>query len=344
MEKTKEKPLEVDATILEDDIPARITKMSAFLAESVQVVERHKADGTLEPMTPKTDEDDKQNRRIRTGIRKDIQRIKGTGDELMRPVLAFVDRYKNERALLLKPLTDADKAYKASADDWAAGWRARREQHLRDMYADFAPDLMPLVPIAKIIEVYAEKDPKKKWFNKSTTERDLDDAFCAAVEEIAKREALIDGMPYTDEEKAAAKRYYFESLDLQIAQEHLDADKKMREQLAELERQRAERMAVPKPESAPEPIPEPEPLPHYDETPETPEIAPAVTEFGTQYSQPDNYTTAPTFAPNIAPESPAPIPKPTFHVMFRCEVTETQFAHLREYLRGAGIAAQFKRM
>lgn len=341
MEEAKEKPLEVDATILGDDIPARITKMSAFLAESAQIVERHKADGTLEPMVPKTDEDDKQNRRTRTAIRKDIQRIKDTGDELMQPVLAFVDKYKNERALLLKPLTDADKAYKASADDWAAGWRARREQHLSDFYADFAPDLTPLVPIAKIIEVYADSNPKKKWFNKSTSERDLEDAFCSAVEEIAKREALIEGMPYTAEEKTTLKRYYFATLDLQAAQERLDTDKRMAEQLAELERQRQERMAAP----APEPIPEPEPLPHYDETPETPEIAPVVPKFEPQITQPDNYTTTPEYAPNIAPESLMPEPEPmTFRVMFRCEVTETQFERLREYLRGAGIAAQFKRM
>ena len=341
---TEETPIEVDATVLEEDIPARITKMSAFLAESAQIVERHKADGELEPMVPKTDEDDKQNRRIRTGIRKDIQHIRNTGDEIMQPVLAFVDRYKSERAQLLKPLTDADKAYKASADAWAEGWKSRREQYLSGVYQDFAPDLMPLVPLAKILEVYAEKDPKKKWFNKSTSERDLENAFCAAIEEIAKREALIDGMPYTDEEKAAAKRYYFETLDLQAAQEHLDADKRMREQLAELERQRAERMAEPKPAPAPEPTPEPEPLPVYDETLEIPEIAPVVPEFEPQYTQPDNYTTTPTLVTNIAPEPPAPIPEPTFRVMFRAEVTEAQFAHLREYLRGAGIAAQFKRM
>ncbi|MBS5866225.1 MAG: hypothetical protein KIC37_07745 [Coriobacteriaceae bacterium] len=323
--------LEVDATILEDDIPARITKMSSFLAESAQIVERHKADGELEPMQPKTDEDDKQNRRIRTGIRKDIQRIKDTGDELMQPVLAFVDKYKNERARILQPLTDADKAYKVSADEWAAGWRARREQHLGDIYADFAPDLIPLVPIAKIIEVYAEKDPKKKWFNKSTSERDLEEAFYAAVDEIAKREALIDGMPYTDEEKAAAKRYYFASLDLQTAQERLDADKRMREQLAELERKRTERTAVPEPE------------PCYAET-QTPEISTVAPELETQNAQPDNNATTPVFTSNIERESPALEPEPTFRVMFRAEVTERQFANIREYLRGTGINAQFKRL
>lgn len=333
---TEETPIEVDATVLEEDIPARITKMSAFLAESAQIVERHKADGELEPMVPKTDEDDKQNRRIRTGIRKDIQHIRNTGDEIMQPVLAFVDRYKSERAQLLKPLTDADKAYKASADAWAEGWKSRREQYLSGVYQDFAPDLMPLVPLAKILEVYAEKDPKKKWFNKSTSERDLENAFCAAVEEIAKREALIDGMPYTDEEKAAAKRYYFESLDLQAAQERLDADRRMQEQLAELERQRAERMAVPKPE----PTPEPEPLHPYDEPLVMPETDAHMPEFEPQYTQPDNYTAAPIFEPEIARQAP----EPTFEVMFRAKVTETSLARLREYLHSAGVTAQFKRI
>lgn len=228
-----------------------------------------------------TSEDDyKQSKRERSGARKDIAELKGRYDTQMRAIKDAVKEADARIKAALDPLARIDGGYKAKVDEYEARWKSKRLADLAEAYADFAPDLVPLVPFERLMARFGT-EKGKQWDARSVSDKQAEEAMRKAVEVVAHDEAFISDSPYEAQDKAALKADYFQTLDLSGSLRRVQAAKEQRERVARLEQERRERESAaaaemermraeqeaaqarieeapqqPKPEPKPEPRPE----------------------------------------------------------------------------------------
>ena len=189
------------------------------------------------------EEDYKQSKRERAGARKDIAELKGRYDTQMRAIKDAVKEADARIKAALDPLNQIDSGYKAEVDAYEARWKSRRVASLAEAYADFAPDLVPLVPFERLMARYGN-ERGRQWDARSLSDKQAEEAMRKAVEAVAHDERFITDSPYDAEDKAALKADFFRTLDLSGALRRTQEAKEQRERVARLEQERREREAA----------------------------------------------------------------------------------------------------
>lgn len=244
--------IEVEATPIDTELDT-LTKAERWLAgASERVSERCEL---YRP--PERIESEKQRKdcvAARTQARKDAAEIDNERKAMLRTMEDALKKFKSEVKDVLSPLTDLDAEYKRLLDEYEEMWRSQRVIELTEEYEGIAPDLMELVPFERLNERFG-KVPKKVWLNRSTNIQAAKQMLGEAIYAIADAERTIrETVPQEDVESTLLS--YFRSLDLQQALSNARHLREQREQLAQLEAERAAREAQ---WENPQPVVEPEP-------------------------------------------------------------------------------------
>lgn len=231
--------MEVEATPIERAIEPS-SGLDQLVAEITGEAERLAAE--YRPREIATEEDFKQSKRERAGARKDISALKQRYNDAMRTIKDAVAEADARAKKAIAPLEAIDSGYKQEVDAYEARWKLERMAMLAEEYADFAPDLVPLVPFERLMGRFG-CERGRQWDARSMGDAQAVAAMQQAVEVIANDERTITDSPYDDADKAALKADYFRTLDLSGSLRRVQEAKDQRERVAELERQRAEREA-----------------------------------------------------------------------------------------------------
>ncbi len=259
--------IEAEAATIETEL-AETSGLDQLVASITTQAERLAAEYMPREIT---DEDAyKQSKRERSAARKDIAELKGAYDQQMR---AIKDAIKDADARIkdaLEPLALIDGGYKREVDAYEARWKSGRLAALAEAYVDYAPDLVALVPFDRLRARFGN-EKGKQWDARSLTDMQAEAAMQQAVQTIANDERTIDSTPYDEQDKAALKADYFQTLDLAGSLRRTQEAKDQRERVARLERERKEREELARriaeqrqaeqeaAQQAKEPEPEPEP-------------------------------------------------------------------------------------
>lgn len=234
-EMKEEKAQEVEARVIERDLadPTEYERWIAGMREEVQ--------GQLSNFGPHdiTSADDyRQSGRDRKAARAIIAKWDGQRKEATSRYRKLLSDIKSDVDAALQPLYDADAGYKAALDEWDERAIEDKLAELAQHYEDMAPDLVSLVPFAKLDEVYGSAE---KWHLKSTNIQRMKQQLEAHVSGIADDERTIDELEMTDGERTALKAEYFSSLDLGTSLSHAIERREQRERVEQLEAERRER-------------------------------------------------------------------------------------------------------
>lgn len=302
--------LEVEAMPVEP--PQVLGAADRWLADTGAEVARLVASGDFEPFEIASEEGYRQTKRNRQALRRHIQSLEAERKGMTSAVEFAVRAFKVGAKDAMAPLTERDAAMKAELDRWDAEWQAERRGELQEEYADFAGELADMVGFDTFEAKYATAG---KWYNRSTSDAGAVKSLRESVQDVAAHLATIDSLPYQAERAAAVRAKFCVSLDLTGSIEAERREHEAAEAARAHDAAAAERAVT------------------VVSDVETPEI-------GTEAARPDNYTPEDETEPHTAPQ-PVEVLR---HIEFRCCVTDSQLAHLREYMRGAGIAAQFRKV
>lgn len=173
----------------------------------------------------------------RAAARKDAQAIDSERKALLREMEDALMGFKRDVRDLLAPLTDLDEGYKAAIDEWEERWRTGRLAALQVAYDDYAPALVPLVPLERIVARYGcEKGAG--WLQRSTTERAAQARLLEAIDAIAEGERGIEEA-VDPEDLEGAKADFFGTLDAGRAIMAAARRARQREEVRRLEQERA---------------------------------------------------------------------------------------------------------
>lgn len=244
--------IDVEATPIEDGLKV-ISGADLWLSDA-----RAKVDAVIaeygHPAEVTTEDEYKSARRYRTAVRKSSSAIDAERKAMLRQFEDALAGFKADVKDVLAPLSDLDAEYKALLDAYDERLGAMREVELAQEYEALAPDLVPLVPFSLVLRRYG-METGRVWLNKSTNIVAAKDMLADAIYDISEGEKAIDSL-VAEEDRAEAKRLFFETLDLNGALASARRAKEQRERLRALEEvRRAREMAyVPEPEPpAPQP-------------------------------------------------------------------------------------------
>lgn len=198
-----------------------------------------------------------QEKRERAALRKEIAAIEDERRGMTRAVKEAIKAFEAGARDVLAPLVAIDGEYKDALDEWDRKCDALRRERLEEAYAEYAPDLVPLVPFDRLSEKFSKEG---KWYLRSTDEGKALMSLRSCVASVANGERTIDSLEWLgDEGRAALKAEYFSTLDLSASLRAAQEREAQRRRVEELERTRAEREAAapPEPEAQPEPAPQP---------------------------------------------------------------------------------------
>lgn len=252
----------VTAEVIEDAI-SPLSKAEQWLAMARETV-AEKAALYQVPDEITTEREYKDAKASRAGARRDAAELDAQRKAMTREMDDALKRFRSEVRGVLEPLTDIDVAYKAALDAYDERWGAERRQALTDAYDEYAPDLVPLVPLDRLIDRYGS-ERGKAWLNRSTNVEAAKASLRAAVDAIAAGEQTVAGA-VDPEDAESAKADFFSTLDVGQAISNAQARAAQREQVRRLEEERRrreeeyarierERQAA----QAAQPEPEPEP-------------------------------------------------------------------------------------
>ena len=232
--------LEVEATPIEEAIEP-MSDLDMLIADVTS--EAARLSHEYQPREITTEEDYQQSKRERTGARKDIAALKARYTEGMRALKDAIAEADARMKQALSPLDQVDAGYKREVDEYERRWKLDRKAMLAEEYEGFAPDLVPLVPFERLMARYG-CDKGKQWDARSLSDGQAIAAMQQAVELVARDEQVITGSAYDEQDKAALKADFFQTLDLSGALRRTQEAKEQRERVARLERERAEREAA----------------------------------------------------------------------------------------------------
>ena len=246
----------VTAEVIEDAI-SPLSKAEQWLAMARETV-AEKAALYQVPDEITTEREYKDAKASRAGARRDAAELDAQRKAMTREMDDALKRFRSEVRGVLEPLTDIDVAYKAALDAYDERWGAERRQALADAYDEYAPDLVPLVPLDRLIDRYGS-ERGKAWLNRSTNVEAAKASLRAAVDAIAAGEQTVAGA-VDPEDAESAKADFFSTLDVGQAISNAQARAAQREQVRRLEEERRRREEEYRRIAAEEPEPEPSPL------------------------------------------------------------------------------------
>lgn len=244
-------PIKVEATPIEDGI-SPLARSERWLAAARDRVGELAAQYRV-PDEITTDRAYKDAKESRASVRKDAAALDAERKAMTRELDDALKRFRSEVKGVLEPLTDLDEAYKAAIGAYEEKWADQRRLELLEAYEEYAPDLMPLVPLDRLIERWGS-ERGRAWLNRSTNVVAAQDALRAAIDRVAADEQALQGA-VDPEDLEAAKAELFHTLDLGAALQAADDRAAQRERVRELERKREERAQATEPHEEPAPSP-----------------------------------------------------------------------------------------
>lgn len=245
-------PIEVEATPIEDGI-SPLARSERWLADARGRVGELAAQYRV-PDEITTDRAYKDAKESRASVRKDAAALDAERKAMTRDLDDALKRFRSEVKGMIEPLTDLDEAYKAAIGAYEERWAQQRRLELLEAYEEYAPDLMPLVPLDRLTEKWG-CERGRAWLNRSTNVVAAQGALRAAIDQVAADERALQGA-VDPEDLEAAKAELFHTLDLGAAMRaaQLRAEQRERVRALEEERRRREeesRRAEPEPEPSP---------------------------------------------------------------------------------------------
>lgn len=236
---------EVEAKILETDLadPTKYDRWIAGIREEVQ--------GQLSNFGPHeiTSVDDyKQSGNERKAARAILNKWDGQRKEATARYRKLLSDIKDDVDAALQPLKDADAGYKAARDEWERLTVDSRTQEVAAWYAETQGDVARLVPFETIWARYAHAE---KWDKYGSNLVAIEGEVAEIAEHVITRDLeTIAGMGYEPRDAEALRAEYLRTLDLEGSCRRVQALREQRDRMAEVERQRAERMAAEAPKPA----------------------------------------------------------------------------------------------
>lgn len=185
------------------------------------------------------EDDYAQSKRERSGLRKARDLIQLDYKAVVDPIRDMLAEADSQRRAALAEVDAKEAAYASEVKGYEERWKAARRAALAEEYADFAPDLVPLVPFAALMDRYG-REKGSQWDARSMTEAKAADLMRKAVEQVAEAERTIDAM-VAPEDREAVKAGFFASLDLQRALTDAAQRAEQRERVRRLEEERRAR-------------------------------------------------------------------------------------------------------
>lgn len=228
---------QVEAVTIETAI-SPLSKAEAWLAQATdrvaQLAEQYQVPDELADERAYKDA-----KASRASVRKDAKELDDERKRMTREMDDALKKFRTDVKRVLEPLTEIDSAYKEALDAYEERWGQQRRQELADAYEEYAPDLVPLVPLDRIIARYGSESGKG-WLNRSTNIEAAKAGLRGAIDSIALGERTVEGA-VDPEDAEAAKADYFSALDVGAAIQAAQARAEQRERVRRLEEERRAR-------------------------------------------------------------------------------------------------------
>ncbi len=230
-------PIKVEAEVVETDI-SPLARSEQWLAQA-----RERVAGLAAQYRPPEEITDdagyKDAKAARASARRDAKELDDERKRMTREMDDALKRFRADVKGVLEPLTAIDVAYKEALDAYEERWGQQRMQDLLDAYEEYAPDLMELVPLDRLIALRGS-ERGKAWLNRSTNLVAAQAALRAAIDQVAADEQTL-AASVADEDLEAAKADLFTTLDLGSAIRSAQARAEQRERVRRLEEERRRR-------------------------------------------------------------------------------------------------------
>lgn len=230
-------PEKVDAEVIESDL-SPLAASEIWLAGARERVAELAAQYRV-PGEIVTDREYKDAKQSRAAVRKDAAAIDAERKATTRAMDDALRKFRDGVKDVLEPLTELDVAYKAALDAYDERWGQERRQALQDAYDEYAPDLVPLVPLDRLIAKFGS-DRGKGWLMRSVNVEAAKAGLRGSVDSIAAGERTVEGA-VDPEDAESAKADYFSTLDAGQAIQAAQARAEQRERVRRLEDERRAR-------------------------------------------------------------------------------------------------------
>ena len=225
----------VDATVITDEL-APLTGLDQMVAtiteQAIALAEQYRPHAIVD------EQDYKDSKKARAQARKDIKALRADYAERMGIIRDAVKDADARVKVALAPLDAIDSSYKPEITAHETAWMEARIAELQAEYESYAPALVPLVPMARLIEVYGQQDGQK-WLNRGTNIQLAKTLLRVAVDNIADGEQRVTDSVEPDDLEGA-KADYFTSLDADSAIESARKRAERRADVRRLEQERRE--------------------------------------------------------------------------------------------------------
>lgn len=230
-------PTTVDAEIIEEGI-SPLSKAEQWLAGARDRVSELAAQYRV-PEEIADERAYKDAKASRAAVRKDAAELDAERKRMTREMDDALKRFRTDVKGVLEPLTDLDAAYRAALDEYEARWGAQRRAELQEAYDEYAPDLVPLVPLDRLVTRYGS-ERGKGWLMRSTNVEAAKAGLRGAIDSVAAGEQTLEAAVDPDDLEGA-KADYFATLDLGRAIADAQARAAQRERVRRLEEERRAR-------------------------------------------------------------------------------------------------------
>lgn len=232
-----ERPMQVEATTIDAELGV-LSQSERWLADArgrvAALAAQYPAPAEIE--TERGYRDAKANR---AAARKDAKQLDDERKRMTRDMDDALKRFREDVKDVLTPLTELDAAYKEALDAYEERWAKGRLAELSEEYEAYAPDLMPLVPMERLLALRGS-ERGKAWLARGTTLAAAKASLCAAIDQVAADEQTLAGS-VDPEDLEAAKADLFTTLDLGSALRTARARADQRERVRRLEEERRRR-------------------------------------------------------------------------------------------------------
>lgn len=222
--------IEATATIVNNDIVSQ-TELEQWLAK--KSAEVHAVLGSCNISEINNSTDYKNAKSARAELNRVVKSVDDERKAKVSALQTLVRRLKAEADGVTEEARKRSDEIKALIDEADDRDAADKLAQLAQAYEDYAPALVPLVPFNKIVGLIGQK-----WGNRSEAIGKCHKELRQFINKLAADERLIDGMPYTEEEREELKADYFNVLDLGQAQRVFTERKEAMERYAELQAER----------------------------------------------------------------------------------------------------------
>lgn len=228
------------------DTPEVISGADRWLAEQrakvAEIAEEYR------PHEITSGEDYRESKRARAQARKAIKAVEDARRQQVGAIKDAVRDFEAQVRDLLGPLSSVDADYKAALAEWERLAVDSRTQEVAAWYAETQGDVARLVPFETVWARYAHAE---KWDLYGANLVAIEGEVAEIAEHVIARDLeTIAGMGYEPRDAEALRAEYLRTLDLEGSCRRVQALREQRDRMAEVERQRAERMAAEAPKPA----------------------------------------------------------------------------------------------